>query len=194
MTDDEWNAICLHIEMCWKSRGDDEFDDVRRAAYHTFLCQLDAVVIMAALHRLVQNGTVFRPTPGEIMAVINADPSVPSFSEALVRVKKALRSGGSDEEINARLSDEHRYVRIWVERYGPRRLALEPIDDPEYGGAIVARLQKDYERFCETAVDRERQGRSLLSTGEKRSGLNRFDPLAALGNKPKEIEAGNDVS
>lgn len=190
MTEDEWNAICLHIELCWKSREDEEFDDLRRSAYHTFLGELDAGTVMLALKRLVQDGTIFRPTPGEIMAAVNNDPGVPTFAEAFSRVRRALSAGGDDDAILRRLEDEHRYVRAWVDRYGAHRLAMEPTDDPKYGGATMHRLERDYQEFCRVALDRERQGRTLLSAGVTNGSLSKFQPLASLGAERKELESG----
>jgi len=188
VTRDEWESIALLIENCWRG----QFDETASSAYHTFLGELDATIVMLALKRLVQNGTVFRPTPGEIMAAVTNDPGVSTFSEAFPAIRKALALGGGDEMVLGRLEDEHRYLKAWVERYGPHRLAQEPVDDPQYGGVTMHRLESDYDQFCRVAIDRERQGRVLLSSGMSTGGLNKFKPFVALGFDRKKLGSGDD--
>lgn len=92
----------------------------------------------------------------------------------------------------ARARQLHPLVGSFAVRYGLERLHLLPINDPDYGGVRRRELERAWTQHVEAM-----QGRELaaIAIGEPRRGLTKFDPLAALGQRPAvgELETGDAV-
>lgn len=140
MTPDEFSAVCLLLEEAFKG----EMPEARQGAYATFLMRYDGKEVMDALGRLVESGQVFTPTPGEIRAAMQS--AAPPWELAWAQVTAALRRLGDGESaVLAELRETAgELVCGWVAMYGARRLAMEPVYDPDSGGAVLYRLRQSY--------------------------------------------------
>jgi hypothetical protein len=95
------------------------------------------------------------------------------------------------EARQARLGELHPLVQAFVNRQGIRRLSLLEVDDPEWGEVKRKELRDAWDRHVEAMADRDVA--ELVAGGERRPGLNRFDPLAALGASRPQIAEGSEV-
>lgn len=162
MEPDQWEAICLHLDLAFAG----EWDDAKGAAYHTFLGHLEADAVMGAVQVLADGGARFTPSVGEILGVLDRLHGPPSFDVAWAAITLAMASYGAwrDVETATRVlqAGSHPAVLDWVETYGWARLAREPVYDPEHGGAVIHRLGKSYTEHVAEYRLRERAERRGL--------------------------------
>lgn len=166
-TDEQWNAFCALIAGGWGG----DFADSERAAYRVLLDRIEPQAAIVAVRELVLSGREFypRPTASDIAACAHADPSVPTFDEMLILIRRAAKRDGAQDEALA-----HPLVASFVARQGWDRLRLLPIDDPEWGEKHRRDLYGAWERHCESQEHREV---AALAAG---GGLRQLDPLHAL--------------
>lgn len=153
MTPDEWAGICTLLEHGWPG----EFPDASRAAYAILLDGLNADQVVGALKAKVRQGGTFRPSAAEVAAAVAADPSKPTFDEALQAIRRIVPVR-PDEAALERAERVHPYLRAFVESVGLDRLRTWPIDDPEFGQLETAKLRDAWDRFVERADHRQASG------------------------------------
>lgn len=161
MTEEEWDAICLHLDLAFAG----EWDDDKADAYATFLGALEASDVMGALHVLAQGGQKFTPSVGEIMGVIDQAHGPPPFDKAWQEVRRAISTWvvwGDRPRARALLGESHPAVLDWLDAYGWDRMRGEEVDSPEYGGAIMHRISKSYGEHVADFRLRERAERRGL--------------------------------
>jgi len=164
MTEDQWAAICLHLELCFAG----EWDDDKADAYAEFLGRLPCEAVTAAIAVLAENGQRWIPTVGEILGVLDRASAPPPFDKAWAYIARALASWGAwhDRAVAERaLQGQHPAVLDWARTYGWERLQREEINSPEHGGAIMYRLAKSYAEHCAEYRLRERAERRGLLPG-----------------------------
>jgi hypothetical protein len=202
VTDDEWDGVCLLIENAWKG----EFDDVKAAAYRFFLGDLAEGAVMAALKRLVRNGTPFLPAAAEIVKAADdmALAPAPSWTEAWLWIGKALRRGGRvggarwDMKAKAayELLEAHdmAIVARFIEAEGYQRLAMTEFFDPDYGPLRVRELEQRWNAFVGVAQERLERGLALNAVNRRQAGPTRLSEAAlaqVVGRR--ELESGDSV-
>jgi hypothetical protein len=204
MISDEWQTISMLLDKGFKWR--EPFGEAHAATYRVLLDGYDAEQIAGALRKLIARGQVFGPTPGELVALINEDPSQPTPEEAYqmiygrggvmrARLKpgasyasEAQMLGARDQVRLERAQEIHPLLGAFVERFGVHRLAMLEVDDPEYGELRRKEVREAWVRHCEAFAGREV---AAIASG-RRSGLGKLDPLSALGVPRPELEPGGD--
>lgn len=193
---DEWETICLLVDEGWPG----EFTDTAATAWRVFLDDYEPEQVLAAIKALVARGGTFRPSVAQVVAQIRSDPSTPTFDEALVLIRSALRAGrgplrgdysteaqmiaGREEMVRAAARTLHPLVAAFVVRCGDlSRLGDEVAElaAGDYAGARRRDLQLRWEAHVEALDGRDV---AAIASGPRRDGLQRLDPLAALGMKP----------
>jgi hypothetical protein len=207
MDDDEWRGVCLLMERGFK--GDLGVPD--RKVYRQFIGKFDSEIVIAALHKLVEQGQVWLPKAGEIVAAIRALQAeadggpVPSWTEALRMLRRghAARVGYFDSN-----ADKTATVLAWHEKHGHpvvaafyraeggyERFSNLGLDDPEHGGAREHLLSERWREFVDVAQVRLENGHALVSAGARPAieGPRRLSATAFLETaglaRPKELEA-----
>jgi hypothetical protein len=151
---DEWAGICTLLENGWPG----EFGDAARVSYRLLLDDFDPAQIEQALKLLVRSGGTFRPSASEVAGAITADPSTPTFTEALRDLRRALavrQSYFAKDDEKERVCVEwleqhsHELVARFFEAQSYGRLSQLPIDDPDYGQLEVKRLREDWDAFTD---------------------------------------------
>lgn len=205
MNRDEWDSISILLDKGFKWR--EPFGEVQAAAYNTLLAGHSANEIMGAVRKLVANGQVFGPTPGEIVASIHEDVSVPTFPEFQtmiygpggvitagkrgvndLRRSQMAETGSSwidqgdqkralDHAAQAHADRLHQLVGSFVARYGLARLRNLELDDPEYGMLRRKDLEREWGEHVEISGHRDA---AHIASGDRRGELGRFDPLEYL--------------
>lgn len=188
----EWDGFCALVDEGWHG----EFDDSARAAWRLLLDRHAPAAVIAALEQLVAKGLKHRPSVSEIVAAIGTDPARPSFAEAVqliygpggvLRARPAQRTW-RDERERRRLTDEaatqraagmHPLIGAFVAAQGLDHLRATNLEDPEWGPARRAAMQREFVEFAGRVDDR--QAAALAIGAPAREGLHRFNPLAALG-------------
>lgn len=170
MTRDEWETIALLIENCWRG----EFDEVQSSAYFTMLGRFDHGQVMAALHRITEDGKPFVPSVPEIIAAIRRleIKSLPSWTDVWASMKAALALGSEQAALD-RMRECHPVAEAFVAREGIERLRYEPFFDPDYGALRIKELQQRWIEFSEQAMERKKRGLAIEATKRTSTGLNR---------------------
>jgi hypothetical protein len=195
----EWDGFCALVDEGWHG----EFDASARAAWRLLLDRHEPAKVITALEQLVARGLKHRPSVSEIVAAIGTDPSRPSFAEAIqliygpggvLHARPADRTW-RDERERRRLFDDaaitradgmHPLIGAFVRAQGLDHLRATNIDDPEWGPARRAGLQREFADFAGRVDDR--QAAALAAGAPALEGLHRFNPLAALGmNERREL-------
>lgn len=197
MTPDEWNTIALVLDKGFKWR--EPFGEAHETTYQLLLDGYDAEEVAASLRMLVARGQVFGPTPGEIVALLRAEPQRPSFDELC---ELLFGKGGiaypSDESValercegvEARLGLGQPLLSGFVRRVQFKRLrgiAFE-MKSGEWGEVERRRLREAWDQFV---ADVDERGIGALAPG-RRGEMARVDPLAAIGAGRQAIEAGKE--
>lgn len=181
MTIEEWNRISFVIENAFRGG----FDDDRAGAYFSLLLPFDAAEVERALHVLVRNGNPFVPAVAEIVSAIESGQraTVPTWPEALAAIRKLIpRFSSKRDEGLAKFAEVHPFLASFVATYGWYRLAQEPIDDPDRGGAVLRRIELSYGEHVQKQEERVRQGLAIEAVERGRiSGPKRLDPARLLG-------------
>lgn len=199
MTTEEWNAIELLLDKGFKWR--EPFGEVQSSVYRTLLDGHSCDLIVDVIRALVARGQVFGPTPGEIVALIRLDPSLPTWAEAyqllygrggVMKAHPKYPPGGWTgselEEARDRVQLEradalHPMLGAFVRGYGLARLRMLEVDDPAFGELERKRLGEHWARFV--VANEGREVASLVAG--RRGSLARFDPAEALGVERVEI-------
>lgn len=178
---EEWQEIAAVIDNAWRG----SFDDHRAGSYFTLLRGFETVQVERALHVLVRNGNPFMPAVAEIVEAIESQDrvGVPTWPEALAVVRRALPRYSRDHRAGlAKLAETHEMVASWVATYGWDRLSQEPIDDPDYGGAVLKRLEDSYGEHVQRQQERQRHGLAIETVERQRiAGPRRMNAAALLG-------------
>lgn len=184
MTSREWQLIAVVLENCWKG----EWDEARAAAYFVLLEPFEAAEVERALHVLVRNGSPFIPAVAEIVTAIEAAgrTGVPTWPEAFRHLRRLLPRHARDQAAGLDACEAvHPLLASFVAAYGWRRLALEPVDDPDHGGAVLRRLELSWQEHVERSQERERHGLAAAAVSRQRlAGPRRLDVAALLPGRP----------
>lgn len=189
-TGQQWDAFCGLLEEAWPG----EFDDQTSGSWRILLDGIAPATATEALRRLLLEGHRFRPSVSEVLAAARRDPSKPTFDEALELIYGAggimrarpseLRWADEGERLAAyrraaleRAAQTHPLVHAFVARQDLDRLRGLALNDPQWGEKRRADLERAWNEHVETWDGR---GVAALASGE-RLGLQKFDPLAALG-------------
>ena len=192
MTEQEWDAFTLELAQSFRGTfgqqsGDDANGRAQELVYRSHFAAFDYPVMVAAVVLLVQDGQVFTPAPGELMAAVRRvhGAGAPPFAEVWrVFEVEFLRPRGGDvdreEEIVTAVHAEcGEGAARWVQTRGVRALSLELIHDPEHGGKVRHRLEGELATFVAQAAEDRKVGLALnrareaaqLTGGPARRGL-----------------------
>lgn len=221
-TDQQWGMFFELLDKGWPG----DLDEGGAEAYRVLLGDIDPQIITAGVRRLLMQGARFRPSAAEILGAARHDPGRPSFAEALVLIRHALvarpprgarydddpepeddeprprgwrsaerkRSDAEHGAVTDRLAAMHPLVAAFAQRQGIDRLKRLQLDDPEWGEKRRADLEASWDEHVDTFSGREV---AALAAGERReTGLQRLDPLAAIGIAPPQpqLEAGPNTT
>jgi hypothetical protein len=192
MRNDQWIGVCSLLEHGFPG----EFSDAARVSYRLLLDDFEPGQVVDAVKLLVRKGGTFRPSASEIAGAITADPSTPTFTEALRDLRRAL---SVRQDYFAKADEKERVCVEWLEQhshdlvarffeaqsYG--RLSVLPIDDPDYGQLEIKRLREDWGQFVGRAEERMAAGLPA-GTGTRRQQLAPHKPdfAAALPAGPND--------
>lgn len=194
MTSREWQLIAVVLENCWKG----EWDEARAAAYFVLLEPFDVADVERALHVLVRTGSPFLPTVAEIVTAVEAreGSAEPTFAEAFRHLRRLLPRHARDHEAGLRACAEvHPLLASFVAAYGWRRLSLEPVEDPDRGGAVLRRIERSWEEHVERQHERRRQGIATEAVLRRRlAGPRRLDVAALLPRRPQGVAGGIEAA
>jgi len=196
MIDDEWDTLSMLLHKGFKWRQ--PFDDAQSDVYRVLLDGYEPDQIATALRALVARGQVFGPTPGELVALMNADPSTPTFDEAcqliyglrgILRARPAGSTWADEGErgraylqaARERAATMHPLVGAFVERVGLDRLRMLELEHEDFGERNRKDLEARWDAHC---VAMEGRDVALIAAGRRGGGLGRLDPLGALGRRP----------
>lgn len=212
-SDEQWSAFLVLVEDWWPG----ELSGEKAQSWRVVTGSIDPGAAREALERLLLGGQRFRPSASEFLAAVRADPSEPTFDEAVQLIRRALKAPGyrdrlrehqretgstfisaddedelREEAIKAALEQTHPRVRGFVATQGVERLhrMLGQIEDGDWGEKHRADLRADWERHVESGEQREL---TVIASGG-RVGLRELDPLATLGlpRSAGELVVSND--
>lgn len=146
-------------------------------------------------------GSDFPPSAPNLAAAALHDPSLPTFEELFrlifgprgVLFARAPYVNGeyvySHDEAGERMARLlHPLAAGFILQQRVSSLRMLQVDDERVGALVRKDLAAAWERFCEAYSGREV---AALASGDRRGGLERLNPLAALGRpRPLEIGAG----
>jgi hypothetical protein len=115
------------------------------------------------VQRLIQRGDHFRPSIAEVVAALDVDADLPTWSEAYTAIIGICWKP-------SRLDEAHEAVRLFVEAQGLGRLQTLPLNDPDWGHVEQRRLGDQYAEFVERYRERQREGRALEALGRSHRG------------------------
>ena len=170
MTEDEWAAISLLIDNCW--RGD--FDETMSASYFSMLGRYESDDVMAALHEIVETGVAWVPSVPEIVASMRRmrEPELPPWTEVWDAMQFTLRRCRSEDEAVLMLTENcHPVAAAFMRLEGFERLQHEPFYDPEFGALRQRELAQRWSEYAEASRERIRQGRAIEANNERRRAL-----------------------
>lgn len=203
MTDEQWDAIAMLLDKGFKWKQ--PFGEASAAAYRVLLDGYDGEQIASALRMLIARGQVFGPTPGELVALIHHDPSRPTFDEmcrlvygrgGILRARPrasswpdaAARDRAYHQAAMDRAAQLHPLVATFVDRVTLDWLRNLALDHDDYGELNRKDLLARWEAHVEAMDGRDV---AAIASGRRREGLQRFDPLAALGlRQPARLGSG----
>lgn len=212
-TDVHWDAFCTLVEEAWHG----EFDDHARTSWRILLDAVAPAAASEGLRRLLLEGHQHRPAVSVLLAAIRRDPSAPTFTEAIrlilgpggvLAARHSIRGPFVDDPddvedprtaatkrreaertaMQQRLDATHPLVAAFFVRTDPDRLNRMPLDDPDWGEKVRRDLEREWDQHVAAFDGREV---AALAAG-RRNELAPFDPLAALGLRPRrgELEEG----
>lgn len=187
MTSGEWGTFML--ELTGAFRG--EVDRAREAALRHHVGEEPLEDARAALRLLVEDGLVFLPVPAEVVGALRRLRARRELEwpEAWPAISAALRDycrGGRTAErrlaMVRRVAEEcGEGAARFAQALGPDRLAREPVDDPDHGGAVLHRLRGDFEACRRAALEDGVVGRALERAAAQALGR---------GRGPRRLELG----
>jgi len=165
MTPEEWITVEQYLDASWPAQS---MSDETIAAYQLELAAADQREVLAAVRAAALAGNpAFRPSPLAIVQQLTAGAGG-SLDDALRAFRRALTIGRDDGM--RRLAIERPDVALFVREIGWEQLRIERVDDPEYGGAVRARLQMTLAACArDAALDPDRARRLALSGAGLRS-------------------------
>lgn len=184
MTDDEWDAIALLLDQCWKG----EFTDERARSYRVFLDRHPADLVIAALERLVQDGSPFLPAVAEIVKAINqlTAPAIPPWTEVWPAMQRAMKRDTPEDAVA--YVEEHAglFAAGFYSLENHDVLRMTPFFDEDWGRLRIDELHKRWTDYTDRVEERARSGRAL-DAARLRRGIGqpeRIDFLKAAGVTP----------
>lgn len=186
MTLSEWNQLYGLIVTLWPNT---KMPDVKQLQLS--LPVVEGVSFDSAqrfVHAHAESGAEWPPMVGQIKAAARRalEPPVPTFDEAF-----ALVFGHGSRVLQGDFTGVPEIVASWASRAGLERLRTLPVFDPEYGELRRAELKRSWEAHVEACAERVLAVRAL-PPGDRERGLQRMDPLAALGiERPAELGSGS---
>lgn len=174
-TDQTWDAFCSLLEHGWPGPFPSEAGD----AYRLLLDDVEPEATFAAVKTLIKQGKPFRPSVAEIAGEAIADPSKPTFDEALHAIRRVVPIH-PDTAALERAEGIHPYLRAFIESVGLDRLRRWPIDDPEFGQLETKKLREAWDRFVERADHRTASGMEIDTPVRRQLGPHKPDFKAAL--------------
>jgi hypothetical protein len=180
MTRKEWTAIAAHIDEWWPAT---DFTEATEEAWFEELQRYTAADVERAVRACLRdpNHAVWAPSLAAIMQKIaNAEEvvarvNVPEFGRVLARIQWAFRNAAGTpdvnpefySQVNALLWGESQLIGAWAEGYGLETLHHERTGDAEYGGAVRAKLEKNWEGFVARFLEqvRDRGATTALEAG-----------------------------
>lgn len=181
MTRKEFEAITFLLANGWKGGLSADQEE----AYYTLIGHCDKDDVVGALRSLLRGGSPFVPAAAEIaQAIEGMRLPIGSFDEVWPVIYQAMRSfnpldGGSVDRVLERVAGSAGETAAgWLSVFGVARLALEPVDDPAFGGAVLKRLRDSWVEMTLRPEQRDRLARQL---GEVRRGeFGRVDAVGLL--------------
>ena len=168
MIDQEWEAVTLLFEEAFAG----EWTDRKSAAYRMLLDDYTGQQVLVAVRKVVRSGKPWVPAVPEIVAAIDADPSLPTWLE----VRSALF--GSASERRRAAHSMHPALEAFVGHLGgPVEVSRIPVHCPDRGQWEVKRLEAAWKAHVEAWVDRSHHRAALQATGAPRQ----LSPISALG-------------
>lgn len=185
MTRDEWEAIALLIENCWRG----EFDETTSSAYFTMLSRFSTGEVMAALHKIVEDGKPFVPSVPEIVGAIRkmTEPQLPAWTDVWATLEVALRCNSEDEAVAYATESCHLVAGAFLRAEGFDRLRKEPFFDPDYGALRIRELHNRWVEFSGRSQERLRAGHAIEAGSRTSNGLNRLSVTELISVESGEI-------
>lgn len=206
MTDGEWAAFAVELEHVFRGdfgprHADDATGAAQEGAYRLHLGSVPYDVAAAAIALLLERGQVWLPKVGELRAAIAAverPPAVP-FVEAFAIFRRAYGRHAVHPDVASPAQRRAADVAIiedvqrvagegaarWVHARGPLALAMEPTGG-EHGGAVLHRLEREYDACVERAREDRRRGVAL-------ERARRVAALGSGGDGPRRLDAARAV-
>lgn len=181
MRPDEWDAIALLIDNCWRG----EFDDTMSQSYFTLLSRFDAQEVMAALHALVETGNPFVPSVPEIVAQVRKmqTPALPPWSEVWDALVTATGKCADEQAAVAYLTDNcHPTVAAFMTLEGFDRMRREPFFDPDYGALRIRELHQRWQEFADSSREKMRNGLAIEAQTRTTRGLQKMSAKGLLAD------------
>lgn len=193
MTLSEWNQVNAVRTALWGEHRAPMPDAKTLQLSLPAVADVDFQTAVEWLNAQAAAGARFAPGAADIAGAFAAAqrPSTPTFDEMFLMVFGDGRGGGilRREMRQEDLDRVHPLVASWVVRSGPQRLASLEVFCPDYGELRRRDLRVSWEQHVEAFAGRE-QVAAALPPGDRERGLQRLDPLAALGiERPKELQA-----
>ena len=160
MTDQEFASVAALLKHGFRG----EWNDEKAGVYRVLLERYTAEQVTAAVLAIVHSGKPFLPEPGEIIAALNDDPSVPTAAEWT--------------------SSDHPLAEAFRRCHGDWTLA--PLHDPDHGHLERARWEQRFSEFID--AHRHRSVHELARLGTRADGDMR-SIVEAL--RPAELEPGS---
>lgn len=167
MTEGEWSVIAALIENWWPAT---EFDEGNEAAYFDVLRGFESADVEAAVREQLEQNNAFAPSAAQLLGSVRAIQGevAPQWGDVWAWVVQAMERWPSNERTALHwLMTKHEWAAQWAEVYGWRRLVHEPIHG-ENGGAILARLEKDWTSWCKLHREHTRSERAIAAVGSRR--------------------------
>lgn len=181
MTRAEWRLIAGLVDEWWPGK----FERNSADAWFVALENREAQSVLDALKMLLARGGVHRPSLGEVVGQLRAEPSRPTFDEAY----RLIYGPGGVLGFKRKAKVGNPWVLAFVERFGVDRLRLLEVDSEDYGEVNRRALRQSWEQFVEAMEGRDI---AALTLGKRRGGMAHLDPLAALVAARPEINEGKD--
>ena len=170
MTTQEWGSIAARMIAWWPAT---RWTQEMTAVWYEELAEYDAVMVLAAMERRKLEPNDFAPSVGTVRSIIDSmlHPEAPPWPEAWQRITRAMsKTRGDQLETVRMLSGEHEALAGFVQAHTVRGLGLEQTDHPEYGGAVMRRLEQSYADVVRRTTESGKMGRAL-ETATRRAEL-----------------------
>lgn len=180
MTREEWVECVATMRALWPSYKPDT--DAIKLTYAVIgeTAQQD---VLDALRAIALDGGEFAPPVGQILQRIQAKndrANILPFASAWRLVERIIGRYHTDERgALERLEGTAPAVARWVAAFGYDQLRMEPVNDPDKGSMIRAKLERSYVQSCAEYRDERADGFSLTA-----------GRILALGGGKPALESG----